>query len=175
VGERNRRLFDLARWLRAVPELAQKGPEAAEAHVRQWWQVALRVIGTKDWDTSWKDFVIAWGRVRRPYGATIAGVRDAAHDAVPQVEGEPREERDILRLQRVCEELQRRHGDRPFPLSCRMAGKLIGVGHDWANQLLNRLRTSGDLQLVTEHDRLRKRGREWRYRMPSTAPELPKG
>jgi hypothetical protein len=78
-GERNARIFDLARKLKGIDpsRVADGWAEAVSA----WFAVALPVIGTKAWSVSWKDFVTAYGNVN----ATDAGksrlmtrIRDAA-------------------------------------------------------------------------------------------------
>jgi hypothetical protein len=75
-------------------------------------------------------------------------------------------EQDLYRLELACEELDRRREGRPFPLSCRIAAQLVGVGKSWAARLLRRLQAAGVLQLVTDADRKARRAREYQYRGP---------
>src|SRR5262249_11463422 len=39
----------------------------------------------------------------------------------------------------LCAALQRYHGDRPFILACRTAGRLLGVSHEQANRWIRAL------------------------------------
>src|SRR5262249_49164517 len=70
AGQRNRRLFDLVRRLKAVDGL--KTAEQAEPIAREWWRRALPVIRTKAWETTWKDFRVAWARCCHAAGPTLA-------------------------------------------------------------------------------------------------------
>jgi hypothetical protein len=163
-GQRNRAVFYLARALKAAPELAGLPAEALRPLVERWFGEAFPRIRTKRWEVSWRDFQIAWARVRRPAGlATLAGVGAYAHRLVPRRGGsaEDRLEAALLRLELITEELQVRHRHRPFPLPCRVAGDLLGVSHETANSLLNHLRRAGVLELVREADRGSHRAREW--------------
>jgi hypothetical protein len=165
-GERNRRLFDFARHLKACPELADADAESLLLVVERWFGQALPHVRTKDFATTWKDFALAWQNVRRPAaGVTLAGVGAYVFGLVrppdPWAVVEAQEDANLLRLELMCEELQRRHGERPFPLACRVAGDFLGISHMTANRLLNHLRSVGVLRLASEGDRLKKRAREW--------------
>jgi hypothetical protein len=119
-----------------MPEYAGHEALALEPVVREWHQAALPFVRTKSWAETWKDFRVAWGRVLHPGGCgTLAGIAIGAG-----------EEHDALRrLEIVAADLQRRAGDKPFPLSCRVAAKLAGISPIHANRLINRLLASGDL------------------------------
>ena len=77
-GQRNRRLFDLARVLKAVIPNASR--HDLRGIVQTWHRHALRFIRTKDFTTSWTDFTIARAAVKVPHGATLA-------ELVKQAEG----------------------------------------------------------------------------------------
>ncbi len=66
--QRDKCLFELARWVK------EHWPDATRDELRvivhEWHERALPVIGTKDFGTSWADFLTGWEKVRQPYGAT---------------------------------------------------------------------------------------------------------
>jgi hypothetical protein len=124
--------------LKGLPAYAGAGAEDLESIVREWHRQALPVITTKPFAATWRDFVSAWGLVRYPAGCTLAGITTSGPGAL--------QEHDALRrLEIVAAELQRRAGDRPFPLSCRIAAKLAGISTVQANRLINRQLAAGTL------------------------------
>jgi hypothetical protein len=141
-GQRNRRLFDLARRLKAI--MPGASPSELEPIVRQWHTAALPVIRTKDWIESWVDFQTAWAAVKRPFGATMAEIVEAAKTQTPAGADA------IAKLTALCRTLQEHHGPgRAWPLSCRTAARIIGVGHDTAARILKLLCREGTIELVT--------------------------
>jgi len=141
-GQRNRRLFDLARRLKAIMPGATI--DELEIIVREWHLRALPKIRTKDWLESWIDFRTAWARVKKPSGATMAAIVAVARQQAPP------DADAIAQLVALCRALQAHHGaGRAWPLSCRMAGEQIGVSHDTAARLFKMLRAEGLIELVT--------------------------
>ena len=115
IGERNRRIFDFARELRA--NYPADTPVAdLLPHVRRWHSAALPIIGTKPWEETWFDFAVAWSKPMTPAGD-------------PPKISEQFEQPSLRLLVALCRELQRRAGDGSFFLDCRSAGKLLGVDH----------------------------------------------
>lgn len=154
TGPRQRRkcLFQLARRLKELPKFAYAKAEDLEGIVRKWFRLALPVIRTKTWKTSWTDLVNAWNDVPYPMGAHIAAdVMEAA------VTGELPESaagftdvptRKLLALCRAMDE-QAQHGT--FFLSYRLAEKLCGfTGHMTASRRLKKFVKVGILDLVDE-------------------------
>lgn len=141
-GQRNRRLFELARRIKGIMPGASL--DAMEGIVRAWHTRALPNITTKDWLTTWIDFRTAWAKVRKPAGATMAAIVATAKAQMP-------EDADaIAKLVTLCQALQAHHGNgRAWPLSCRVAANKIGVGHDTAARLLKMLAIEGTIELVT--------------------------
>jgi hypothetical protein len=127
-GQRNRCVFNLARALRAVPSLADRPASALKGIVRRWHAAALPVLGTKPFEDTWADFARGWGQVRYPRGtgvlAEALAAADAALDPPEAMEYDAPETRRLVRL---CRELQRRAGDKPFFLACATAGALLGL------------------------------------------------
>jgi len=121
-GQRHACIFRLARCLKGVASLSTANSSELEAVVRHWHRLARPVIRTKDWNTSWVDFVDAWERLRYP-------IRDCPalelappwllDDAPEQVLGYADE--PTRRLFKLCRALDAQTGGEPFYLSCRTA------------------------------------------------------
>ena len=145
-GERNRKLFDFARALRAVPTLCDKPLPQLKPAVREWHRAALPVIGTKAFDETWAEFAYAWPRVRSAMGVNPLAEALARVDAATlPPEASDYDSPATRRLLLLCRELQRASGAEPFFLSCRSAGGLLGIDHDAANKLLAMLVADGVL------------------------------
>jgi hypothetical protein len=141
-GQRNRLLFKLARYLRAIIPTASV--EELLEIVRQWHGRALPFITTKDFSTSWEDFGLAWLNVRSPIGVIWNGiVQKAAASASAGFEDAH------ARLVNLCAALQEHHGPgKPWPLSCRKAAKVIRVPYQKAARLLKLLQFEKVIKLV---------------------------
>jgi hypothetical protein len=147
-GQRNRKLFDFARTLKAIPSLANATLVNLKETVRQWHQQALPVIGTKAFDETWAEFAYAWPRVRTALGVdTVASALARADAAELPAAGADYDSPHTRRLLKLCRELQRDSGASPFFLSCRKAGKLLGVDHDTASKFMGMLVGDGVLSL----------------------------
>jgi hypothetical protein len=156
-GQRNRRLFDLARRLKAI--MPSASPSELEPIVRQWHTTALPVIRTKDWIESWVDFRTAWAAVKRPAGVSMAEIVEAAKMQTP-------EDADaVAKLTALCRTLQEHHGPgKAWPLSCRRAGQEIGVSHDTAARIIKLLCREGTIVLVRPAGpKCSRRAAEYRY------------
>jgi putative DNA primase/helicase len=70
-GQRNRCLLDLARGLKFNLNMAGKPLAEIKPIVRQWHKDALPIIGTKDFDTTWADFLNAWARAKHGLGDDV--------------------------------------------------------------------------------------------------------
>lgn len=148
-GQRNRALFEFARHLKGMPRYCNGSADQLRAIVQQWHQRALPFVATKEFDETWAEFVYGWDRVKFPKGG------DAWAEACRRVEAsEPPPEAsrytdDRLRLLcGVCFQLQRLVGDQPFYLSCRSAGKGVGVSAPVANRFLHLLVHDGVLRVM---------------------------
>lgn len=150
VGQRNRCLFELARYLRGRTPMATRHELRVE--VARWHELALPVIGTKDFATTWADFLNGWEKVRQPYGATMQSIVTNIDHTEPLPKG-----MDILRygdasihLVRLCMALQCHHGDAPFFISARQAGEELNVHFVEASKMLSALVADGVLALVSK-------------------------
>jgi hypothetical protein len=163
-GQRHRLVFELARGLRALPALADADAAALRPFVRRWHQLALPAISTQPFEETWIDFLRGWPRVKFPRGAEpLADVLDRAKVAdLPEV-ARRYEQRPLRLLVAICRELQRTAGDDVFFLSCRTAGRLVGVDHTTANRWLFLLVAEGVLAEVAKGDRTKRRASRYRY------------
>lgn len=150
TGERNQRLFDLARWLKG-----QHPESEANDHrqvVVEWHREALPTIGTADLSTTWADFVRGWKAIRHPFGATLNQIMEGIDmnddDVIPDNLVALGYGTKAWKLVKVCEALQRHEGDKPFFLSARQAGELIDCHFTDAGKMLFTLVTDGVLELV---------------------------
>ncbi len=142
AGERNRRVFDYARRLKGIQGLAGADWATLRPLVRRWHDAALPVIQTKAFEETWSDFITAWGRIETPFNPTLMedALQWARENPVAGLDYEHPALRDLVGL---CRELQLLHGDKPFFLSCRKAGEVLGVDHRKANAWLNMLEADG--------------------------------
>jgi hypothetical protein len=142
-GERNSKLFLLARSLRDLFP-ASTPPGELEPAVRQWWQSALPVIGTKDWRTTWNDFRRAWSRASVPvsHSRPIVAMTCAAR-AVSGAGSSPKE---IVLA--ACNAVAGLQPGGVFHLSCRTAAQVTGLSKSTANTALNQLVQERKLTIV---------------------------
>lgn len=147
-GQRNRRLFEFARYLKGTH------PDATKAELReivgQWHQRALPHIGTSDFSESWGDFQRAWDSVHTPYGSVLnrlLGEIDMT-EHLPQGLTELGYGEKALLLCRICKQLQRNAGEDPFFISSRQAGDLVGLHFTDASKVLYALVADDVLELV---------------------------
>ncbi|MCE9590085.1 MAG: bifunctional DNA primase/polymerase [Planctomycetes bacterium] len=166
-GQRHRAVFKLARTLRGLPALANADVRDLRPLVRQFHELALPFIGTKDFDETWTDFIYGWGRVKHPRGCVMNAILDRAK-SVPMPAEANRYETPALRLLvAVCHELQVKAGDGPFYLSARMAGELLAQPAMTAWRYLGTLAGDGVLQVVQRGENAkgaaRRRATRYRY------------
>lgn len=148
VGQRNKRLFDLARWLKG------RHPDTTAADhrrtVEEWHRLALPVIGTVDFLASWTDFTRGWQAIRCPTGSILNPIleRMKMTDAIPEQLKSLGYGPQAWRLVQICRELQQAAGDGPFFLGGRKAGELIDMHFTDAGKVLAALVADGVLELV---------------------------
>ena len=144
IGQRNKAIFQLARWLKGVdPGCSQ---DRQRQIVQQWHAMHLAVIGTKDIGETWVDFCNAWPKVKLPYGATL----NLCISDLPPAPVIPKLELCGVKgrhLMQICIALQRRSGDQPFFLASRKAGELIECDHNTAANFLRYFLQEGWLTL----------------------------
>ncbi|MCC7316499.1 MAG: bifunctional DNA primase/polymerase [Planctomycetes bacterium] len=159
-GQRNSRIFALARGLKAIH------PEAAFGDlrpiVRNWHIRARSVIQTKEFEDSWADFVYAWPRVKHPTGkGLIQRVSERARRCALPQEAASYRQAELRNLVSLCRELQREAGDQPYFLASRTAGEAIGVSWKTACRWLGMLVADGVIAVVESHGA--RRATRYRY------------
>jgi hypothetical protein len=140
-GERNRHIFEFARWLKSIPLFANCRAGQIKSLVKEWHRQALPVIGTKPFDETWRDLAAGWDKVRHPKGNHILKhAAEMAMNSESLVPGESLfDSREAKLLARVCFFLQELQGTEPFWISYRDAGGLLGVSHTDAGKWLKML------------------------------------
>jgi hypothetical protein len=118
-----------------------------------WWHKVLPVISTKNFDESWIAFLIAWDNVKYPLGKSMdmisSGLPDHSITNEASIYGIMGA--NLLELCIRLDENQKTNwNDEPFPLSCRIAGDVLGINRNYANSLLSLLAKDGFLVLVTK-------------------------
>ena len=128
-GHRNRKVFELARALKAVPWLSDacgKDLDRLEPCLRVWHNEGVRrgVIATVPFTETWIDLLRAWPKVKFPKGEEpmVALLERAARGPAPSA-ADRYEEEGLRLLVALCCELQRAAGSDPFFLACRTAGR----------------------------------------------------
>jgi hypothetical protein len=155
--QRNRKLFQLARRLKAV--VPDASPAELETFVTVWYERALPVIRTKEFAETWSDFQIAWIEVKVPWGASVKQAYAAAV-AYPEAPIDGNAELGVLAG--LCRELQQACNG-TFFLSVRKVQSLFGIGRMTAWRWLKALRFHGVISLIVKGTKESGKASEWRY------------
>jgi hypothetical protein len=164
-GQRNRCIFNFARHLRSIEELAGADFRALRQIVEEWHRRALPIIGTKPFVDTWADFLQAWKKVRIPAGkdAIGAALKRAVAKGPPAHVTKLYGEGPIVLLAAVCRELQLIAGEGEFFIDCRTAGRLIGVDHATAWRYLEVLCADGILAPGAKGCNVRRKASRFRF------------
>ena len=165
TGHRNRCVFEFARRLKGIFDVAD--PEALRPYLNRWHRagVARGVIATIPVDESWIDFVVAWGRIRIPKrGSTMQGVFEAAKSTSMPIIAARYESAPMRNLVRLCRALQNQAGPgESWFLAARTAGQLLGVDQRTASKFLSLLVRDNVLVVAQADDLRTRRARCYRY------------
>jgi len=127
-GQRHKCIFDFARALKGIPEVADLPAGDLKQEVRRWHKAALPFITTQPFDETWADFVAAWRNVLYALGESPL---DQLFEALPTKQPPPEcgeyDTGKVKLLVALCAELQRIAKDADFYLDCRAAAKLLDV------------------------------------------------
>jgi hypothetical protein len=164
-GQRHRRLFDLARHLKAVPALRGLDAKALRPVVAEWHRRALPFVRTKSFVDSWAEFVDAWARVRFAAGQDplAEALGRAAAGPTPPCAAALYGGGKIVLLAGWCRELQLLAGAGWFHLDVRTAGRLLGVDHVTAWRWLKALCADGILEGGAKGSKADGKANEYRY------------
>lgn len=169
-GTRRRKLLELARILKFHPEFA--GIPASEigflrTALKRWWKLAKpHTSGTHpDFHRTWQDFVFAWEEARVPMGATMwAFLEKANSQPAPKRAIELYGEGSLRALlASLCQVLQQHADNKPFPLSGRVVGPLLGVSDTQAWRWLKTLEKDRLIKAARTHPQGRRLATEYRY------------
>lgn len=136
IGQRNKRLFELARHLKGLMPGASK--TQLREIVTEWHRRALSNIGTAGFAESWGDFQRGWDACHTPYGSVLSriiGEIDMTEAAPESLLSLGYNDKELL-LCKICKQLQTHAGDEPFFLSARQAGALAGLHYTDAAKVL---------------------------------------
>lgn len=149
-GTRNKSIWRLVRELKAIPDLHDAPLGRLEPIVRSWHGLAMPNIKTRDWDTTWADFIIAWDRCKHAKGSSDVETNILGNaESLPVPKCAKRYDTDPVRaLVAVCAALQALDPSGPFFLSVRAAGKAIGIRHRIAWAYLRMLTKDGILEVA---------------------------
>ncbi len=136
IGHRNHKIFG---YVRALQSTAVSWTfDKAKVALKIWWVLAKEVVGTKDWETSWIDFLRAWSACRKPVeGLDVVRLLESSQPLRlhPRLDGYPE---DLKKLVRACYFLQTL-GSGSFYLSNDDAGKIVGKGRYVGYKMMKRL------------------------------------
>jgi hypothetical protein len=149
VGARHDCIFKLVRHLKADQPNATVLERKAVLHA--WWQLAEPAVGTKDFDVSWEEFMVAWDGVKHPWGAALEKIRQGLPKTPPENPGSIYGKSGAM-LYCLCVQLDKHQeqawDSKPFILGSRLAGDLLGIDHRQANRLLTIFVSQGLLSLA---------------------------
>jgi hypothetical protein len=154
-GQRHKAVFAFARQLRGM---GYRDAGVCRPLVAAWHRMALEVIRTKPFSSTWMDFLDGFGRIQLP---TRDGVlRPLIAQALSGLGSGASSRAKVLA---VCEALQRHHGPgKPFALGCEVvATEIIGRSAEAARGLLNRLIGDGLLRRTFRGSRASGKASEW--------------
>jgi hypothetical protein len=161
-GQRHKCVWRLARGIKALM------PDAKRADLRRivekWHGLALAVVRTKDFSTTWTDFVTAWQNVKYPAGVAFWAAVQASEDIA--LKGLAASyDADLRKLAKLCAALQAQSPGGTFFLGCREA-EAIGISRMKACRLFRVLQFDGVLLLVTKGSKASGKSSEWLFRCP---------
>jgi len=157
-------LFEFARELKALPELADASADDLECYVRRWHDRAKPFLRWS-FEETWLDFLESWDKVKYPKGE---GPVDMAFQQVLATElpeaAARYETPEMKQLVGLCRELQRAAGpDNQFFLACRTGERLLGVSHKTVSSWLRLLCRHEILKLEERGSAGTRKAHRYRY------------
>jgi hypothetical protein len=151
TGDQDFRLavFNLARHLKAVPELRDKPAGDLKPSVRDWYEQARPKFRSRLFTDVYAEFVTAWPAVKHPAGDDPVKLAwDIVQILQPPPEAAEYDDPRIGRLIALCRQLQFERGDGMFFLSGYTAAKLLSVSQPTAAKWFKMLEVDGILEVV---------------------------
>ena len=147
-GQRNKCLFQLARWLKGTEPDAST--ERQRWLVQRWHSDHINNIQTKSFSITWAEWITSWEKVKHPYGKKLDVCLTNLPNIPSHINLEDFGEKGKL-LFRICMALQAKESaDQPFFISCRVAQDLINVHYTDAAKFLSAFVTNKWLRLVSK-------------------------
>ncbi len=165
-GERNRCVFEFARWIKSIPQFSDAHAKDLDFILREWHRRALPFIGTKPVEETLIDFYQSWPKVKFAKGKEPMSIIFAKAKATEPEVALKYESPQIRLMVSLCRELQRATGDGPFFLSCQTAGQLLEADKKSAYRWLSFLEMEGLLRVVEKGSAKTQRATRWRYLAP---------
>lgn len=166
-GQRCRCVFEFARVLKGITALSDADVNDLEPYVRIWHRRALPNIRTQPFEETFYDFAYAWPRLKFPGGQDVVGLmRNWANSAEIPAIAKKYEQPALRSLVAICRELHRRTDGNAFFLSCRTAGKVVGVSHKQAHRWLCLLEIQKILRCVAKGTLKPRRASRFEYIAP---------
>ena len=163
-GRRHEFVFELARALKGLPELADAPLQDLRPYVESWHAQAFDAISTKPFEDTWIDFLRGWPRVEFPKGADpMTAIAERAQNPPLPPEAERYELPGLRSLVALCRELQRSAGDGPFYLGCRTAARILGTNRTTANNWLFLLKFDRIIEIVETGTMVGRRATRYHY------------
>ncbi len=164
AGHRHSCIFRLARKLKAFGELKDQPTKTLKPIVRQWYDLALPHITTKEWEDTWWDFEETWQSIKFAEGEGImTDILERAKAAELPEAAQQYESPKVRLLVCFCRELQHHAGEEPFFLSTRAVGSSFGITPRHAARWLNGLVRDGILELVEKGSNTSRLASQFRY------------
>jgi hypothetical protein len=163
---RNRRLFDLARRLKAI--IPNAAPDELRRIVSRWHRLALSKITTKSFPITWGEFLTAWKNVRIPHGSHFDQIVKKSISSPPPVEAanygeDPNMTNNMTKLLSLCYQLHKHHNGGSWPLACRIIELNLSIKRTEANTLLGALMFDGIIERVKSGSYRDRQAAEYRW------------
>lgn len=147
-GARNAALFNFARHLKAIPQVATMDHSKLRRIAYEWFERSLPIVTTKTFDVTWSDFLHAYDHARFPLGHNpLSGIKEAAQ-RMPNEFTDRFDCPKTLLLIKVCKLLQQNMQQRPFFISTREAARILEVDPTAAWKRLKMLEREGLLRMA---------------------------
>lgn len=154
VGQRNAKIFELARWLKGIDSEATT--ERQREVLKEWLSNNKDLIGTDDFGLSWADFRNSWKKVLYPKDSIFESCIEKIKP-LPKIDGIENYGVKGEYLMQVCISLQIHFKSEPFFLSARKAGDICGCHFTHAAKYLQAFVSEGWLEIVEKETKKKSR------------------
>lgn len=162
-GERHKRVFQLARWLKSKFPTAT--PAQLRPYVEAWHRRFLDLMETKAFEETWIDFCNGFNKIKVPYGKTLDTIMKSLSPLPDAYRGHGFGDR-VDRLLQICIALARRAEDGVFYLSGRSIAPYVSCDFHRVYQIIEALIAMNYLVLLKKGHT----GRASLYRLGKSDP-----